>query len=358
MRMAEDQEAPAGGRGRSLADFRDAFTSMRLNREVRNAVLIPIGRWRSHPSASDPVAELQKVIETMRRLPAGATRNRDMNTLVRTLGEPYTLATWLDILRDTYRRDGTKGQAICKILLSYRRHSHYGHTQLLMMVSARIPSEDTQHTPRNRIKHASQWDMTLSIWQPIGGATSFPSRKRSEPQLLVEPAHNHPFDFVSKVVVGTLYQSTYQPTTKEAASRTAGRYSGVELLRVDRTWPPHERREAAWLKTLEDRVPLRAGDSYYLPADMIHDVEMDSDISATRPAITLMLASNAIALPDVFLEQPMLDFHDANPRLKDADVAMPFKTWDKILRRAAAYLRGAPTLQLPRMKIGDSFLVH
>ncbi len=279
-----------------------------------------------------------------------------MNTFVRTLGQPGTLAMWLDILRDAYHKDGTDGQKICRILLSYKRHSHYGHYQLLMLVSTRNPIE----TPpiADRIKHADQWDLLLSIWQPLGTNTGFPSAKRSEPQLLVEPAHSHPFEFVSMIVTGTLVQSTYRSTTKERAFRGVGRYTGVPLVRVDRTWPPHERREQAWLETVEDRVPLRAGDSYFLPSDLIHDVEMDLTSSGTTPTITLMLSAESTVLADVYLEQPMLDFHDANPDLKDVDSGMSFETWSAILSDTAAYLRGALTLELPGMPIKDSFLIH
>lgn len=347
---------------RSLTTFRDEFTAMKPNQEVRNAILVLIERWRRRRPNSDPITELQQVIEEMRSIPAGSLRNRDMNTVVRSLGEPSTLATWLDILRDAYGRDGTEGQKICRILLSYRSHSHYGHCQLLMMVSVRNPTRPAAVIPDNmsnhQITHASQWDMTLSIWQPLEAGITFSSIKRSEPQLLVEPAHSHPFDFVSRVVVGTMYQSTYRPATKEESTKAAGRYAGVPLVRVDRIWPPHQHREAAWLETLEDRVQLQAGDSYFLPNDMIYDVEMDIGISASRPTITLMLSSESIAQADVYLEQPMLDFHDSNPSLKDADDAMPFEVWNTVLRDTAAYLRGAASLKLPFMSIEDSFLVR
>lgn len=346
----------------SLSALRDRFTSMGPCQEVRDAILTPIDGWRKHASVSDPVADVQKVLEAMRRMPAGVDRIRNMNTLVRTLGEPSTLATWLDILRDICYRGGTDGQRICRILLSYKRHSHYGHCQLLMMVSVRDPTETAAASPAimgsHQIKHASQWDMTLSIWQPLDASIRFTSGKRSEAHLVVEPAHSHPFDFVSRVVIGTMYQSIYRKATKEASSQAVGRYSGVPLVRVDRTWPPHEYREVAWLETLEDRVPLRAGDSYFLPADVIHDVEMDCVIAASKPTVTLMLASEHVAPADVYLEQPMLAFHDANPRLKDADGAMPIGTWNTILGDTAAYLRGASSLRLPLMPIKDAFLVH
>jgi hypothetical protein len=335
---------------------------MKPNQRIRYAMLAAIDHRRKHPSGSDPVAALQQVVEKMRRMPQGAPRNRCMNTFVRTLGEPSTLATWLDILRDTYHKDGTDGQNICRILLSYKRHSHYGHCQLLMLVSARRATEATTRitdpASTHRIKHATQWDLLLSIWQPLATHISFPSAKRSEPQLLVEPAHSHPFEFVSMVVTGTMLQSTYRSTTKEGASHGVGRYAEVPLVRVDRTWPPHEHREHAWLETVEDRVPLRAGDSYFLPPDLIHDVEMDLTSSLTQPTITLMLTAESTVLADVYLEQPMLDYHDANPNLKDVDCEMSLATWNKILGDTAAYLRGASTLQLPSMPIKDSFLMH
>lgn len=362
MRLESSGKSPKEESERDLSASRDRFTSMKPDPEIRNAILASIDQCRKPASDGDAVAALRQVLEMMRTVPAGARRNRGMNTFVRTLGEPANLATWLDVLRDTYQRDGTDGQRICRILSSYKRHSHYGHYQLLMMVSARHATEAT--TPisgtasAGRLAHAPQWDLLLSIWQPLPTNTSFLSAKRSEPHLLVEPAHSHPFDFVSKVVTGTMYQSTYRPTTREASSRSAGRYAGVPLVRVDRTWPPHEHREHAWLKTVEDRVPLRAGDSYFLSSDRIHDVEMDLTIASSKPAITLMLSAESTVLADVYLEKSMLDFHDANPNLKDGDCGMPFSTWSGILQDTAAYLRGASTLQLPRMSINDAFLMQ
>lgn len=85
---------------------------------------------------------------------------------------------------------------------------------------------------------------------------------------------------------------------------------------------------------------------------------MDLTSSLTNPAITLMLSAESTVLADVYLEQPMLDFHDANPDLKDVDSGMSLATWSTILRDTAAYLRGASTLELPGMPIKDSFLIH
>jgi hypothetical protein len=362
MRLESSARLRTAGRGRALSAYRDEFTSMKPDPEIRQAMLAAIGQGREPASDGDPVVALRQVLEAMRKVPAGGRRNRCMNTFVRTLGEPGTLAAWLDLLRDAHDREGTGGQEICRILSSYKRHSHYGHYQLLMLTSARHATEAT--TPiagpasADRAVHAPQWDLLLSIWQPLPANTNFLSARRSEPHLLVEPAHSHPFDFVSKVVAGTMYQSTYRPATEEASSRGVGRYAAVSLVRVDRTWPPHEHREQAWLETVEDRVPLRTGDSYFLPSDLIHDVEMDLTTSASDPAITLMLSAESTVLADVYLEQSMLDFHDAHPGLKDADCAMPFPVWNTILEKTAAYLRGGSALQLPRISIDDAFLMR
>jgi hypothetical protein len=144
----------------------------------------------------------------------------------------------------------------------------------------------------------------------------------------------------------------------DLSSSDTGRYAAVPLVRVDGTWPPHERREKAWLVTVEDRVLLQAGDSYFLPSDMIHDVEMDLSVSLGKPAITLMLTAESTVWADVYLEQPMLEFHDAHPDLRNADCEMPFSNWSMILRETAAYLRGADTVRLPSAPIADSFLVQ
>jgi hypothetical protein len=205
---------------------------------------------------------------------------------LRTIGEPEILATWLDILRYTYSRQDAEGKEVCKVLLSYRSHSRYGHCKLLMLVSGREATEATitilDKANLHRIKNAPQWDMVLSIWQPIASSTRYPSATRAEPHLLLEPPHSHPFDFVSKVVAGSLRQSVYRPTTRERSSAASDRYSGTRFFCVDRTWPPHEHRKEAWLETVENRVLLRGGDSYFMPSDLIHDVEMDMAVAEPR----------------------------------------------------------------------------
>jgi hypothetical protein len=99
--------------------------------------------------------------------------------------------------------------------------------------------------------------------------------------------------------------------------------------------------------TLEERVPLRAGDSYYMSCNRIHDVEIDASIALDRPAITLFLASECVVKPHVYMAPPMADFHDAHPKLKHRGYALPRENWYEKLELASAYLRGkAMTLNL------------
>jgi hypothetical protein len=47
------------------------------------------------------------------------------------------------------------------------------------------------------------WGLSMHIWQANPRARAFPSAKRAEPGLILEPPHSHPFDFASMVSVGS-----------------------------------------------------------------------------------------------------------------------------------------------------------
>ena len=47
------------------------------------------------------------------------------------------------------------------------------------------------------------------------------------------------------------------------------------------------------------RLPFLAGESYWMPPNAIHDVEIDTKVAATRPCVTLMLHSESDRAADV-----------------------------------------------------------
>jgi hypothetical protein len=94
------------------------------------------------------------------------------------------------------------------------------------------------------------------------------------------------------------------------------------------------------LATVEDRVRLRAGDSYFLPRHAVHDVEVDRESAARTPAITLFLCAEATVKPKAYLSPEMVEFHRRNPDIKDEAVELTPEQWRRKLEATAAYLRG------------------
>jgi hypothetical protein len=192
----------------------------------------------------------------------------------------------------------------------------------------------------------SVWGLSMHIWQPNPRAKGFPSGGRIEPGMIVEPPHSHPFDFASMVSIGAMHQSIYAQRSTDEMSAEAhlrerpGRYDGVSLEHVDGVWPEHTYQISCGVSTIEASVPLRAGDSYYMPCDMIHDVEFDAEVARSTPAITLFLASEAVVKPHVYMAQSMVDAHAVQPRLKDEGSALTLNAWHAKLEAVASYLRG------------------
>lgn len=336
----------------SLATIRDALSTATPDQGVEDTVLATVARWREDLSAVEPLSEIRAVIDAIRALPRGDRRLSAMNTLVRTLGQPGVLATVLDVMRDSAQRTGTREQQMSLVSQTASQHCIYGWCgQTLIMTSGAEPTDGTLE-PELGVREMlgesplAVWGLSMHIWQPNPRAKGFPFGKPAEPDVLVEPPHSHPFDFVSMVSVGDLRQSLYAQRSSEAdgatrgAGESPGRYDGVGLEHVDGVWPPHREREPAEVLTLESRVLLSAGDSYFMPCDRIHDVEVDATTARTRPAITLFLASEAAVKPHVYMSEAMATFHAENPRLKYGGQALPSADWHAKLQAVAAYLRG------------------
>jgi hypothetical protein len=304
-----------------------------------------------------PLRDLQNVLERIRSLPPDIERIRGMNTFVRTLGQPENLATLLDVLRYSHHTDDEFEAALSERSRRGRMHCIYGWAgQTLVLVSRHDPTAGTE-TPDQDLGFLgyppAEWDMSIHIWQPNPGAKAFSCAKRAEPEVIVEPPHSHPFSFVSYISKGLMHQSIYATDAADTACGAENdcnsRYAGVTLQEVDGVWPPHEQYKPSRLRTLEDRVLLREGNSYFLPPHAIHDVEIDRRTAVDTPTITLFLCAEATVKPKAYLSQEMADFHRLNPEIKEVAVALTPQMWDEKLRLVSSYLRGGSA----RLRLGE-----
>ena len=351
--------APEGTRGMleqtTLTSMRDALTNGNIDLLTTQEINTIIERWRNNPNTVEPLAEMQSVLERARKIPRGNERIILMNSIVRTLGQPDTLATFLDMLRDSATRNGTNEQELCRLKLqNVRMHSIYGWCgNTLLVESFDGPTEGT-YEPLPGLgerlgNSTSAWNLTIHIWQPNLTAKGFPINASLEKGAILEPPHSHPFDFVSTVVKGVMHQSIYEQKNDVGLTFTnsENRYGQTTLEHVDGVWPPHDFRETCTLKTLEHRVLLKKGDSYHMPCDWIHDVEIDGNIAASKPTVTLFLSSEYMVMPHVYMTKAMADFHKENPDIKRNGVPIPENAWHDKLKAIAGYLRSeSATLDL------------
>jgi hypothetical protein len=296
------------------------------------------------------LAQLLELLERVRTRPPGLDRIRAMNAFVRTLGQPVYLAALLDLLKAASSSEIERDAAIARTSHTGRMHCLYGWAgQTLLVASLSHPTVGTVAAAENLDSlgyPAPEWDLSIHIWQPNPETEGFESMKRLEPDVILEPPHSHPFDFVSYVSKGEIRQSIYiqDDQVPDEASREDGRryhrYDGVTLERVDGIWPPHSERSPVRLKTLEDSVVLRAGDSYFLPYYAIHDVELDRESALVTPTITMFMPSEAIVKPRAYIAQSMADYHEQDPDLKAGGRPLTINQWRRKLDAVAAYLRG------------------
>ncbi len=331
--------------GQSLVAIRDTMTSLPAHERTRETLTAILARWRADHACVEPIGAIRDVLDVIRALPRGEERLAAMNSFVRTLGEAEALATFLDMMRDSAERQGTADEELTRFSRNARKHAVYGWAgQTLLLFSGFEPTDATMAAEPGVLELMGEfpppavWGLSLHIWQPNPNAKGFSSGARIADGVIVEPPHSHPFDFASMVSAGVMRQSVYAQAP--ATPGGEGRYDGVRLEHVDGVWPEHEYRETCELSTLEESVELNAGDSYYLPCDLIHDVEFDAKVASTTPAVSLFLASEAVVKPHVYMAASMADAHDANPALKEHGGALSPEAWQAKLAAVSAYLRG------------------
>ena len=202
--------------------------------------------------------------------------------------------------------------------------------------------------------------LQLSVWKSSTRArrAHFSSAGDIAPGMICEPPHSHPCEFTSRVVSGNLSQTLYRRTATPAEAG-GGRYAGVELTNVKEIWPAHDQlREPCGLTAIDHGV-IQAGETYFMPQHLVHDVCYPEDDDT--PTITLALFPEHLVAPDVFMEPPMLAYHDAHPHLLEGDKPLTQEEWSRAMKQIASYLRGdSATLDIEMdhpVRLRDSFAV-
>lgn len=349
----------------SLRQNCDYMTNLSPDLAIQDAIASLMERWQANSASIEPLTAIRRTLDTMRILPRGQERLTAMNTLLRTLGRPEFFATLLDILRESALREGTPEQALSEVSRRSSKHAVYGWCgQTRLVLSGTEPTANTLEgepgvqaflgkTP------TAAWSLSMHIWQPNPHAKGFRYGHRNLPNIIAEPPHSHPFDFASVVVIGQMHQSIYAQTdpahSNHGAGVHGGRYDGIALQHVHGVWPPHDHAETSYVRTLEDRVEMNPGDSYYMPGNTIHDVQVSAKIAQRTPAITLFLRSESFVKPHVYMAPAMVNYHTENPGLKNQGYPLTAEDWDKKLRLVADYVRGvSPRLNLDEIVKYDS----
>ena len=343
----------------NLSSIKEFLTESFTDPTTEARIISMVESWMNCPKEIQPISQMRAILDEAREIPASDERTRVMNTIVRTLGQPETLATYLDMIRDSATRYGTPEHELCKDKLqNVRMHSIYGWCGNTLLSESHSESVHETYASDPELgkklgNKPAAWNLTMHIWQPNLGAEGFSIGNRLPAGTILEPPHSHPFNFVSKIVKGSIHQNIYvqEPTSDSeltgGGTPDDGYYSEEPLEHVDGVWPPHDFSEPRNLKTKERRVQLSEGDSYYMPCNWIHDVEVDGNLAATRPTISLFLSSEYLVMPHVYMTEQMVDYHNQNPDIKETGFPISEDAWHNKLKLLSAYLRGeSETLDL------------
>lgn len=337
---------PENSGSANLISSRDALSAGHCDESTAAAITGILARLeQGRTDTAGTLEKLQVLLEQMRHAPKGIARVSQMNAFVRTLGRADNLALFLELMRESVKSARLSDRKIAERSRAGLTHCLYGWAgQSHVLYSERNPLPTAAHADNGVEDHmgypAAEWHASIHIWQPNPEAQAFKSLKRFEPGVLVEPPHSHPFSFVSYVSIGAMRESVYQETSAQAPAGSADRYQDVDLERVDGVWPPHREYVRRGLRTIEDRVDLVQGQSYFMFPDMIHDVEVDRATSADRPAITFFLCSETTRIPNSYMVPSMAEFHRDNPDLTRQGKPLDPEAWDAKLDATARYLRG------------------
>lgn len=341
----------------TLLDSRDALSSGCSDDGIPEAITdILAGPEQGRTDATGALKQLQELLEQIRHTPEGAARVERMNAFVRTLGQADRLAAFLELMRASLRSARPADHEITERSRASRAHCIYGWSGQSLLLASEMNSLPSTSPAGDGVEEMmgsalAEWVASIHVWQPNPEAQGFESVKRFEPNAIVEPPHSHPFSFVSYVSVGEMRQSIYEESDAPAPAGSADRYQDVELERVDGVWPPHQEYVRSRLRTTEDRLLLKQGQSYFMPPDMIHDVEVDRAAAVDRPAITFFLRAETVQVPKSYMVPSMADFHRDNPELTSRARSLTLEQWDAMLEAMARYLRG----DADHLRLGEIF---
>jgi hypothetical protein len=346
--------APVSVDGMSFAEIRDRMTELEAHAATQQSIDSLYDDWARNPEAMSPLQRVRDILDAARSLPRGESRLQAMNTIVRSFGQAGALATLIDMLQESAKRLGSSEEVLSRYSRLGSKHSLYGWAgQTKLVSSSSAPTRATLSAEPGvqdmlGSSPVTMWGLNMHIWQPNPVAKGFVSELKLAPGIIVEPPHSHPFDFASMMSIGEIRQSIYsqQEVVKTLQPKAIGRYDGITLSHVQSVWPPHVNESPAAIVTLEDRALVSVGQSYYMPCNVIHDVEVDTVRARTRPAITLFLRSEAVVKPHVYMVPSMLKYHSENPNLKNSGQPLQEKDWDAKLSLVSAYLRGKCDLVL------------
>lgn len=334
----------------SLQQNRDYMTNLPPDPVIEAQILSIIKNWKDNSASVEPISELREIMNKMRQSPRGQKRLIEMNTFIRTLGRPEQFATLLDILRASANLENTREQALSEISRKSSKHAVYGWCgQTRLILSDTEPTTSTLKSEPGVQEFlgntpTSAWSLSMHIWQPNPYAKGFPCGHKDLPNIIAEPPHSHPFDFASVLIVGTLHQCIYQQKEKNSSNSSSldlkGQYNNISLEHVHGVWPPHDIAEKSLVNSLEHRIEMNPGDSYYMAANSIHDVQVDQIVAKSAPAITLFLRSESYVKPHVYMAPAMAEFHSKNPDLKNQGYPLKASDWHKKLFLVADYVRG------------------
>lgn len=340
-----------------LGEIRDYLKPLPPHEETNYLLKKLFDEWNSNKKCPKPIQKIQKVMNSIRQLPRSEERVAAMNTFVRTLGTASNLASFLDMLRQSANSKDLAEKTLTNYSRLDRQHSSYGWCgQTRLLCSEENFSSGTVE-PEDGVQEIigsappSRWSLSMHIWQPNPNAKGFPIGKQPDSDLIFEPPHSHPFDFASMVAIGSLKQTVYSDISQDVQHPFEGkflenRYDDVDLIHVQRVWPPHNDQSPANLNCQEEVVLLQ-GDSYFLPCNKIHDVEVDRKTALINPAITLFLRSEAVVIPHVYMVKSMVDFHKKNPDIEHMGQPLQEEDWNNKLKLVSIYLRGeSDTLNL------------
>lgn len=329
------------------------MTAAPLDFSVNRCVDDLLDAWHAGRRDIRPFLAIQTLLDRIRAVPVGDKRLNLMTSVVRSLGRPQALAAFLDMLRWAALSRHPNEDEYMSMLQNVRMHSIYGWCGNTMLVESGREAVASTYPVLPGLAEklgnpASSWNLTLHVWQPNSRARGFTVLEGQPAASIAEPPHSHPFDFVSSVVMGSMHQSIYRQV--DAASPRRGRYAGVALEHVDGVWPPHNYQSTVGLDVTEERVLLAPGDTYYMPCDMIHDVEIDPLTAFQTPAITLFMSSEYMVMPHVYMARSMANHHADHPDIKTLAKPIPSASWHAKLEALSNYLSGrSETLRLPEI---------